>query len=68
MDNEPQMFVVGDRPRGRPRADEPKMRVSTWMPEQHVDEITKLANANNMSVSAFVSYIVCGYVAHRRRR
>lgn len=64
---ETSMVIVGRRP-GRPRAAEEKTSVSAWMPTRHVDELTKLANANNMSVSQFVGYVVSGYIQHRKRR
>lgn len=40
--------------RGRPRTDEPKVSVSSWIPESQYDNLVKLANRRDQSVSALV--------------
>ena len=50
---EDSLLVVGGK-RGRPRAKEPGSSVSTWIPVSHHDQLVKLANAKEMTVSAFV--------------
>jgi hypothetical protein len=66
---ESSLMIAGERPRGgRPRSEEPKERVSAWMPTKDIDKLTKLASANNMTVSGFIGYVVSGYVRHRRQR
>lgn len=42
------------RPRGRPKADEPKSTVSTWLPTHEHDKLIRLANERDTSVSALV--------------
>jgi hypothetical protein len=39
------------RPRGRPKADEPGTTVSTWLPPQEHDRLIRLANAREQSLS-----------------
>lgn len=40
--------------RGRPRVEEPRTAVSTWLPVRQHDRLIQLANQNEQSVSDFV--------------
>jgi hypothetical protein len=42
------------RPRGRPRVDEPRSTVSTWVPASYHDRLVKMANRQDVSVSMLV--------------
>jgi hypothetical protein len=53
MANEP------DTPkRGRPKVEEPRSSVSTWMPATYHDRLIRLANQNEVSVSSMVRRIL----------
>lgn len=43
---------------GRPRAQESKTSVSTWIPERQADQLIKIANRHDMSVSELVSRLI----------
>lgn len=52
-------FLGGNkRPRGRPRVEEPRSTVSTWVWARHHDALIKLAQKREMSVSALVREIL----------
>lgn len=53
-----QIIVLEPRRRGRPRASEQRMRVSTWMPVQKFDRLSRIANEKDISVSALIDKIV----------
>ena len=40
------------RGRGRPRADEPHLRVSTWIPQAEFDRLNRLAQQCDLSISS----------------
>jgi hypothetical protein len=40
--------------RGRPKIDKPHTRVSTWVEVKHYDQLVRLANQRDQSVSALV--------------
>lgn len=42
------------RPRGRPRVEEQRSTVSTWLPASQHDRLIRLANQQEKSVSALV--------------
>ena len=42
------------KPRGRPKADEPGVRVSTWVPESTYDTLTKYALRHDRSLSSLL--------------
>lgn len=46
------------RPRGRPRAPEPRASVNTWLPASQHDQLIRLANHHGLSVSETVRRIV----------
>jgi hypothetical protein len=46
------------RPRGRPPADEPSSRITTWVPTSLHDRLIRLANQNGESVSATVKALL----------
>lgn len=46
------------RKRGRPRAQEPRSSVSTWLPARHHDRLIRLANRRGESVSATVREVI----------
>lgn len=46
------------RPRGRPRTDEPRACVSTWLPAAQAEQLARLARHQGVSVSAVVRRIV----------
>ena len=49
------LFVVaGPRRRGRPRCEEPRSSVSTWVPASYHDRLIKMAQNNDVSVSRLV--------------
>lgn len=55
MADEPQqMMVIAPRRRGRPRVQEPRTTVCTWMEARHYDQIVRMANQQEKSVSALV--------------
>lgn len=45
-----------DKPkrRGRPKADEPGIRISTWVPESEFDSLAKYARRHDRSLSALL--------------
>lgn len=43
---------------GRPRSDEPKTTVSTWLPTKEHDRLIRLANERDQSVSQTVRQIL----------
>lgn len=53
-------FVGGDsqRRRGRPRVEEPRSSVSTWVWARHHDALIKMAQQREISVSALVREIL----------
>lgn len=56
--NQPQvsddsLFVAG-RKRGRPRVNEPRSSVSTWVPQSYHDRLIKMAEQKDVSVSMLV--------------
>lgn len=50
----PVYFAGPKRPRGRPRVEEPRASVSTWLPASYHDRLIKMANNRNESVSSLV--------------
>lgn len=52
--SEPKMLILERRGRGRPRVEEPKTSVSSWVEAKHYDQLVKLANQREQSVSALV--------------
>lgn len=40
--------------RGRPKVEEPHTRVSTWVEVKHYDQLVRLANQRDQSVSALL--------------
>lgn len=42
------------RKRGRPRADEPRATVATWLSSSHHDRVIQAANRSKVSVSAYI--------------
>ena len=52
------LTILGRRGRGRPRVDEPRSTVSTWVWAKHHDWLVKQAAAREISVSALVREIV----------
>lgn len=56
--NDPQVFVVGQRRGGRPRAAEPGSRLSIWIPANDHDRYCKLAKERGESVSKTVGLIL----------
>jgi hypothetical protein len=52
---EQSMIVVGTgRKRGRPRVEEPRSSVSTWVPSRLHDTLIDLAKKHDVSVSSMV--------------
>jgi predicted HicB family RNase H-like nuclease len=43
---------------GRPRADEPRTSVSSWIPARDHDRLIRLANQREVSVSTLVSQML----------
>lgn len=58
MTEQHQMIVLTPRRRGRPRATEPRMRLSAWIPSKAFDSLNRLANEKDISISAVVSQIL----------
>ena len=58
--NEPQIMVFGGdrRRRGRPRVEEPRSTLSTWVWAKHHDKLVQIAARKEMSVSALVREIL----------
>lgn len=52
------LMIVDRRKRGRPRAEEPRSTISTWLPASDHDQIVKMANQREMSVSEFVGSVL----------
>lgn len=52
------LMILDRRKRGRPRADEPRSTVSTWLPASDHDLIVKMANQREMSISEFVGDVL----------
>jgi hypothetical protein len=52
------MEIVPHRKRGRPRVQEPRSSVSTWIPSQAHDRLASIARSNDVSVSAVVRRVV----------
>jgi hypothetical protein len=52
----PIFFAGGDVPRrrGRPRVEEPRSSVSTWVPASYHDRLIKMAEQKDVSVSMLV--------------
>jgi hypothetical protein len=46
------------RPRGRPRIEEPRSSVSTWIWSKHHDALVRMAKEQDRSVSAVVRRIL----------
>jgi len=55
---EPTVLIVGPNRGGRPRADEPRATVSTWMPASAHDRLIQLAKEHEVSVSALVKSLL----------
>lgn len=51
------VMIVGGRG-GRPRAAEPGLRVSFWLPESDYDRLYRLADLHGVSISHFVARAV----------
>jgi hypothetical protein len=66
MDETPIYIFSPQKRRGRPRANEPRASLSTWLPVSHYDEIVKQANAREMSVSQFVRVVLTRAVTVKR--
>lgn len=47
-----------DKPRGRPKADEPGSTVSTWLRTGEHDKLVKLAQQQETSISALVRQLL----------
>lgn len=46
--------AVQNRRGGRPKVEEPHTRVSTWVEVKHYDQLVRLANQRDQSVSALM--------------
>lgn len=57
MSNEPKMLILGGR-RGRPKVEEPRTSVSAWVEVKHYDQLVKMANQREQSVSALVRDLI----------
>lgn len=55
---EDSLVIAGPRRRGRPRVEEPRASVSTWIPSRLHDELAKQALRHGVSVSAIVRLCV----------
>lgn len=55
--SEPTVTILTSRG-GRPRAKEPGIRVSTWIPESEFDELTQLAVRRAQSLSSLVKELL----------
>ena len=44
--------------RGRPKVEEPRAAVSTWLPANEHDRLIQLANKHETSVSALVRHLL----------
>jgi len=51
--SEPSLLIVGRR-RGRPRVEEPRSSVSTWLPVSVHDRLISIASAREISISELV--------------
>ena len=56
MSDSPQMVTT--RKRGRPRASEPHMRVSTWVSQRQFDRLCGIAQRRGVSVSSLVRRVI----------
>lgn len=54
-DHEP---VLPPRPRGRPRVNEPRASVSTWLPAGAHDRLIRLAQQQEQSISATIRQLL----------
>lgn len=52
--NQRVLTPVSPRGRGRPRVSEPKLTVCTWMEAKHYDQLCRIANQREQSVSSLV--------------
>jgi hypothetical protein len=48
------VFFAEPRKRGRPRVEEPRSSVSTWVPASYHDRLIKMAEQKDVSVSMLV--------------
>lgn len=55
---EPTVLIVGPGRRGRPRVEEPRATVSTWVPASAHDRLIQLAKEHEVSVSAMVKSLL----------
>jgi hypothetical protein len=60
------MSTPEPKKRGRPRVSEPRSNVHAWVPTPTHDRIIRLASAQNMTVSGFVSKLLTHVVGPRR--
>lgn len=54
MADNPTLVAVAPRGRGRPKVAEPRTTVCAWVEARHYDQIVRLANQQEKSVSAVV--------------
>lgn len=56
--SEPSLIIPGSRQRGRPRVEEPRSSVSTWLPASYHDRLIEMAKQRDQSVSSLVRYLL----------
>lgn len=54
MDSHEPYLAIFPRKRGRPRAQEPGVRLTTWINASDYDQLLRLANAREQSLSSLV--------------
>lgn len=57
-----------ERRRGRPRVNEPRSSVSTWVPASYHDRLIKMAQNNDVSVSSVVRSLLMMQLRTEKRR
>jgi len=57
MSDDPIVLIAGGK-RGRPRSTDPGSRVSTWIPARYHDQLIRIANERDISVSAVVNKVL----------
>ena len=54
----PAVKAKGHTPRGRPKADEPGVSLTAWVPQHTYDRLCRLARQRDQSVSAVVKSLL----------